>query len=94
MLLKQTVVKLAKALNCTVEALMDVFCEMITSLEHKNHIVHSTRHLDFVQKGRKLTDTKKIVNVSLYNVYSVYQSVILMRIPFFYTFLIRWFYQL
>lgn len=28
MLLKQTVVKLAKALNCTVKALMDVFCEM------------------------------------------------------------------
>ena len=28
-----------------------------SALEHKNHIIHSTRHLDFVQRGRKLTDT-------------------------------------
>ena len=32
-----------------------------------------TRHLDFVQKGRKLTDLKTVIDKTSYNIYSVYQ---------------------
>ena len=33
-----------------------------------------TRHLDFVQKGRKLTDLKTVIDKTSYNIYSVYQN--------------------
>jgi len=66
---------------------IDVFCEM-------NHIKKEMLIEILSLKRSKIDGHKKIVNISLYNVYSVYQSVILMGITFFYTFLIRWFYQL
>ena len=39
-----------------------------------------TRHLDFVQKGRKLTDLKTVIDKTSYNIYSVYQIILIQGI--------------